>query len=92
MPVRRPAVSVLLALAMATAGAIPAAAVANPNVRPPDQVRRGTVAWFYAATTAPDAIYPVYERIFDGERWIMLLSEAGWRLYIESRRSAADSE
>lgn len=81
-----------LALVMAMAGVIPAMAAADPHRRLPDQVRRGTVAWFYATTTAPDAIYPACERIFDGERWIMLASEAGWRLYIESQRGAADSE
>lgn len=86
-----------LALAAAVAwssmaGIGPAMAMADASIRPAEPVRRGTVAWFYATTTAPDAIYPACERIFDGERWIMLSSEAGWRLYIESQRGAADSE
>lgn len=51
----------------------------------PSAARRGTVVAFYRAG-ADGFPNRVEEMIFDGDRWLPLTKEDGWRLYIELQR------
>lgn len=79
----RPARSALIALvaALVAGGAHGAHAAGDPQWTTP-KARRGEVAPFYAVR-GKDWVYVVGEFIFDGDRWIPLASEPGWRLYID---------
>lgn len=75
----------LLLLALALAGIAASAQAARETIWTQPKVARGTVSMFYI-TTIRGWVYPLEDRIFDGDRWLPLTSEPGWRLYIDLQR------
>lgn len=83
--------SLMVGVAATIACATPALAAIPQQISAPPPTPRGMVAFFVRSETirpGKDPIYDVVQRIFDGERWLDLDSEAGWTLYINLQYEA----